>query len=211
MKSPLVLLSLVFGAVRAAWALEPISPAAEQLVKVFESMHVEEHWIAGAIVDWRTGDPTGKPITDDGKHTHCSQFAAALCEHLGVYLLRPPEHSAVLLANAQYDWLPGKGLEAGWLPVANGAAAQDLANRGVLVVAVYKNGDPKKSGHIAIVRPGQKTAAELAEEGPDVIQAGGHNYNRTSLKRGFANHPTAFRNGEITFYSHAVERAGAGR
>lgn len=204
MKMPSLLLSLVAVAARWCVAIEPISPAAERLVKVFDSMHVEEHWLAGVIVDWRTGEPTGKKVTDGGKHTHCSQFAAALCERLGVYLLRPPEHSAVLLANAQYDWLPDKGREAGWNPVPDGVAAQDLANRGQVVVAVYKNHNPKKSGHIAIVRPGAKSATEIAEEGPDVIQAGGRNRNRTTLKQGFANHPGAFRDGKIQFHSHPV-------
>jgi hypothetical protein len=186
------------------YALEPVSPEAERMVKVFNSMHVEEHWPAGVIVDWRTGDPTGKPVTDGGKHTHCSQFAAATCEQLGIYLLRPPEHSPVLLANAQYDWLPEKGRDAGWMSVADGVAAQDLANRGQVVVAVYKNHDPKKSGHIAIVRPGKKSAEQIAVEGPDVVQAGGHNYNCVSLKKGFANHPAGFAQNEIRFYAHTV-------
>ncbi len=185
-------------------AREPLSSEAERLAKILDSMHVEEHWPAGVIVDWRTGEPTGKAVTDDGKHTHCSQFAAATCERLGVYLLRPPEHSAVLLANAQYDWLPAKGRDAGWSAVADGVAAQDLANRGSLVVAVCKNHDPKKSGHIAIIRPGTKTAAQIAAEGPDVVQAGGHNFNCASLKRGFANHPEAFAQNEIRFYVHAL-------
>lgn len=204
MKAPATLLAFLFVAVRLNFALEPISPEAERVAKVFDSMHVEEHWPAGVIVDWRTGDPTGKVATDDGKHTHCSQFAAATCERLGIYLLHPPEHSAVLLANAQFDWLPEKGREVGWSAVADGVAAQDLANRGSVVVAVCKNPDPKKSGHVAIVRPGSKTVAQIAAEGPDVVQAGGHNYNCASLKKGFANHPTAFPNNEIRFYAHAV-------
>ncbi|MGB8170864.1 MAG: hypothetical protein WCF18_25390 [Chthoniobacteraceae bacterium] len=204
MKIPYLLATVLCAVPRICFAIEPISPAAETLEKVFDSMHVEEHWPAGVTVDWRTGEPTGKAVSDDGKHTHCSQFAAATCERLGVYLLRPPEHSAVLLANAQFDWLPEKGADAGWRNVANGVAAQDLANKGMVVVAVYKNHDPKKSGHIAIVRPGKKTEAQIAAEGPDVIQAGGHNYNCTSLKQGFANHPSGFAKGEIRFYAHSV-------
>jgi hypothetical protein len=196
-----LLLALVFTA--SLFAAGDITPEAQHLVAVLDSMHVEEHWIAGAIVDWRTGDPTGKAIAHNGKHTHCSQFTAAACEKLGIYILRPPEHSAVLLANAQFDWLPNEGSAAGWTPVADGVAAQDLANRGQVVVAVCQNSDPKKSGHIAIVRPGKKTPQQIAAEGPDVIQAGGTNFNSTSLKRGFANHPQAFPNGEIRFYAHA--------
>ena len=183
----------------------PITDEGEKLVRFLDSMHVEEHWIAGAIVEWRTGEPTGKPVKDDGKHTHCSQFAAAACERLGIYLLRPPEHGSVLLANAQSDWLPSaEGKAKGWSPVKDGIAAQDIANRGSLVVAVYKNHDPKKSGHIAIIRPSIKSEAEIKDEGPQVTQAGGTNRNSAPLKAGFGNHPKAFEKNEIAYYSHAI-------
>src|SRR4051812_9550896 len=94
------LLVLPLVAARLTFA-SPITAEGEKLIAALDAMHVEEHWIAGAIVDWRTGDPTGQVITDTGKHTHCSQFAAAACERLGTYLLRPPEHRGTLLANAQ--------------------------------------------------------------------------------------------------------------
>ncbi|MEI9895382.1 MAG: hypothetical protein WDN28_16210 [Chthoniobacter sp.] len=203
MRLLLAVLALFLASTAALLAAAEITSEGQRLVSVLDAMHVEEHWIAGAIVDWRTGDPTGQAVTDTGKHTHCSQFVAAACEKLGIYILRPPEHSAVLLANAQFDWLPGEGRAGGWAPVADGVAAQDLANRGQVVVAVCQNADPKKSGHIAIVRPGTKTPAQIAAEGPDVTQAGGTNFNSASLKRGFANHPQAFSQGEIRFYAHA--------
>ena len=199
---PAIFVALLISST-SLFAAAEITAEGKHLVEVLDSMHVEEHWIAGAIVDWRTGDPTGQTLTDTGKHTHCSQFAAAACDKLGIYILRPPEHGSVLLANAQYDWLPKEGKDKGWTPVADGVAAQDLANRGQVVVAVYQNPDPKKSGHIAIIRPGNKTPEQIAAEGPDVIQAGGTNYTSTSLKRGFANHPDAFPKGEIRFYAHA--------
>ena len=199
--------ALVFLTCLDSFALEPIGDAGTKLSQALDAMHVEEHWIAGAIVDWKSGDPTGKPVTDSGKHTHCSQFVAAACERLGIYILRPPEHSAVLLANAQYDWLSSaKAREKGWSPVPDGRTAQDLANKGHVVVAVCKNPDPKKSGHIAIVRPGQRSTEQLAAEGPTIIQAGGHNWNSTSLKKGFANHRGAFLNGEIRFFEHAAAK-----
>lgn len=189
----------------SGFALEPIQAKANQVLAVLESMNVESLWLAGAIVDWRTGLPTGKPVTDNGKHTHCSQFAAAACERLGIYLLRPPEHSAVLLANAQFDWLFSEaGLNAGWRSVETGVAAQDKANSGALVVAVYKNPDPKKSGHIAIVRPGIKSEDLIAIDGPEIIQAGGTNFTRTSLRRGFANHAKGY--DTIAFFAHEQPR-----
>ncbi len=204
MKLPVFLVAILCAVPAICFALEPISPAAERLGKFYDSLRVEELWIAGAIVDWRTGLPTGKEIKDDGKHTHCSQFAASACERLGVYLLRPPEHSVVLLANAQYDWLAEKGREQGWVPVATGVEAQDRANRGEVVVAVYKNRDPKKSGHIVLIRPGTRTEEEIVRQGPDIIQAGGTNYRLGNLKKGFGNHRKAFANGEIKFYAHPV-------
>lgn len=200
--SPIItalLLILTFNRLASA---APITAEGQKLIHVLDSMHVEEHWIAGAIVNWRTGDPTGKPITDDGKHTHCSQFAAAASEKLGVYLARPPEFRSTLLANAQYDWLSKQGREKGWAPVADGTTAQQLANAGKLVVAVYKNPDPKKSGHVAIIRPSAKSLEEMIVEGPEVTQAGGANHNSCSLKEGFRNHRGAFKNNEIRFFSH---------
>lgn len=205
---PLVLVFFVF--VPLCLALEPVGEQAAKLSQALDAMQVEEHWIAGAIVDWKTGDPTGKPITDSGKHTHCSQFAAAACERLGIYLLRPPEHSAVLLANAQSDWLQSeKGRKKGWNPVPNAVAAQDWANKGHLVLATFKNPDPKKSGHIAIVRPGLQSAADLAAEGPFVIQAGLRNAASISLKKGFTSHPGAFSKGEIRFFEHELSKGKA--
>lgn len=178
----LILAIPVFG-------LEPVAPAAASILQRLVAMDVEHHWTAGQIVDWRTGDPSGRPIRDFSHHTHCSQFVAAACERLGVYILRPPEHSPVLLANVQSDWLRDQGAAAGWTPVSDGVAAQDLANQGKVVVAVYKSPDPKRPGHIAIVRPGQKSADRIRSEGPDVIQAGMKNRSLIALKSGFSSHP----------------------
>ena len=94
---------------------------------------------------------------------------------LGIYLLRPPEHPTVLLANAQYDWLFKSGKEQGWTQVPDGHRAQHLANEGYLVVAVYKESDPKHHGHIAIVRPSTKSDELIDAEGPQITQAGAHN------------------------------------
>lgn len=205
MKLSLLSIGAWFAAEALCPALQPISEAARHLDQVLDAMHVMEHWHAGQIVNWKTGDPTGQPVTDGGSHTHCSQFAAATCDRLGVYLLHPPEHDSKLLANAQYDWLSGKGQSRGWKPVADGVAAQDMANAGQVVVAVYKNADPKKHGHIAIVRPGLLTPGQIEAEGPNIIQAGGHNFECASLKRGFSFHPGAFEGHQIRFFSHVVK------
>lgn len=184
-----------------------ITPAGQQLLAVLDAMHVEQLWQAGRQVDWRTGEPNGKVYTNSLKHTHCSAFAAAAAEKLGVYLLHPPEHSAVLLANAQQDWLRGAGTNQGWQPVASAAQAQALANVGELVLVTCKNPNPAAPGHIAIVRPCDKTEAQIQAEGPQVIQAGGHNYTSTSAHEGFKNHPYAFARNELLYFHHPLDLA----
>lgn len=196
-----VLLALLAGAADAA----EISPQARHLVATLDGLHVTALWPAGVHVDWRTGVPDGRVVKTPGKHTHCSAFVAAAAEKLGVYLLRPPEHSPVLLANAQYDWLAGPGQAEGWRLVADAAAAQAAANEGDLVVAVVRNADGKP-GHIAIVLPGAVDAATLAARGPDVMQAGAANYDRIDLRTGFKGHRRALRAGALRYWAHAVPR-----
>jgi hypothetical protein len=173
-----------------------------KLAAFLDSLDVENHWPAGVHVNWQTGDPDGKPEKTEGRHTHCSAFVASAAKQLGVYILRPPEHPQVLLANAQYEWLRDKGAEFGWLPVENGYEAQKKANRGFLVVASYMSHNPDKPGHIAIVRPSGKTKEQILSEGPEVIQAGSTNYRSTSLRVGFAGHPAAWEKNEVRYYAH---------
>jgi hypothetical protein len=47
----------------------------------------------------------------------------------------------------------------------------------------------------------------LAQEGPDVMQAGGTNALRTSLRKGFGNHKKEY--DQIAFYAHVVELPAA--
>ena len=173
-----------------------------RLGQFLDTLQVESRWPAGVHVDWETGLPDGKVEHFEGKHTHCSAFVASAAKQLGVYILRPPEHGQTLLANAQYDWLQDQGAAQGWQPVPDGYEAQRAANRGFLVVATYKNHSSDKPGHIVIVRPSGKSRDEILADGPDIIQAGGHNYNRTTLRRGFADHPAAWNNNEVRYYEH---------
>jgi hypothetical protein len=78
-------------------------------------------------VDWQTGLPDGKTEHFEGKHTHCSAFVASAAKQLGVYILRPPEHGQILLANAQYDRLAAAGQASGWTPVGDGFANHPTA------------------------------------------------------------------------------------
>ena len=193
---------LLLGA--AATPASEITPAGRALAQRLDAMDVEHHWIAGSHVNWRTGDPDrGTP-----DKSHCSVFVAATCERLGVYILRPPDHKQVHLATAQQEWLTDEGKELGWRPVDSPFEAQRLANEGKIVLAIFGSDDPKKPGHVAIVRPSDKSDARIREEGPQIIQAGMENASTTTLKEGFRHHHGAWDSASrfrVLFFAHDVE------
>jgi hypothetical protein len=181
----------------------PITPAGWQLGATLDAMNVETLWLAHEHVNWETGQPD-RDGEDEGTgyHTHCSAFAAAACKRLGVYLLRPPEHGQQLLANAQADWLSTpEARKDGWQSVSDMREAQRRANQGNLVLVIFKNPDKHVPGHVAIVRPSEKSLQALEENGPQTIQAGNHNYLSTNVRFGFQNHPGAWPNG-VVYYVH---------
>jgi hypothetical protein len=197
----------IFGVALAAvsqFARADITPAAQRLAERIDSLDVEHHWPVGAHVHWETGVPDGKPESGAGKHTHCSAFVAAAAKHAGIYILRPPEHPQVLLANAQFDWLAGDGRAQGWTPLDSGVDAQRYANQGWFVVASYRNIHDDKPGHIAIVRPSVKPVNAILQEGPQITQAGTVNYRDVPLRVGFAGHPLAWSHQTIRYYAHPV-------
>lgn len=149
----------------------PISPAGHRLETLLDRMEVESRWLAEEHVNWETGRPDKGPDYDGpGRSTHCSAFAAAVGKRLGVYMLRPPDHGQVLLANAQAEWFhTQRGREAGWRAVPGPRQAQTLTNEGSLVVIVYESQNPHKPGHIAIVRPDLRPLRLLEENGPSII------------------------------------------
>ena len=181
-----------------------VSPSGKALENMLDSTRVEELWLAGLHVNWKTGLPDGRPYLKQGAHTHCSAFVAAVAYRLGIYILRPPEHSQVHLANAQVDWLKAEGNSQGWREVESGKEAQKLANEGFLVIAAYKTRNPEISGHIVVVRPDAKSKEMLREEGPQVIQAATNNFSSATLRRGFKYHPGAFEHDRIVFFAHEI-------
>lgn len=185
----------------------PITPAGLRLAATLDSMHVESLWLANQHINWETGEPDrGANYEGPGNHTHCSAFAAAAAKRLGVYLLRPPEHGQQLLSNAQAEWIPGpEGRKAGWRAVSDMRKAQHLANEGNLVLVLFQSPDPHKPGHIAIVRPSERSIRILEENGPEVIQAGQHNHDKISVRIGFENHPGAWPSG-VRYYAHPIGR-----
>ncbi len=180
-----------------------ISEKGDSLKTFYLSLNVENLWIAGNHVKWDTGE-ADHPDATSGNHTHCSAFVAAACKKLNLYVLRPPEHKQILLANAQYDWFTGTDAAAdGWKPVTGNnvfAIAQTLANNGVVVMVMCKNPDDSKPGHAALVMPAEITMNKLAEDGPFVIQAGTHNHNKISLRAGFKSHLIDWPASNILFY-----------
>ena len=199
---PLIVASLVVANVVEAKDL-PITVAGERLAKGLDGLEVESYWLPGRPVHWKTGevDPQGRQAA-----THCSTFAAAACDRFYIYLLRPPEHSATFLANAQNSWLKREGRRQGWKKVATSLEAQQLANEGVVVLASYANPNAKNPGPIAVIRPAIKSEAEITREGPQITQAGAINARSASLRRGFSKHPGAFENHEIEFFAYELPK-----
>jgi hypothetical protein len=183
-----------------------ITAAGKYLEAVFDSMNVETLWLAHEHVNWETGRPDrSADYEGPGKATHCSAFAAAVGKRLDVYMLRPPEHGQILLASAQAAWFSSaKGRAAGWREEPDPREAQRLANHGRMVVVVFQSADPHRPGHIAIVRPSDKSMQALQEDGPRIIQAGQRNYNSTSTRNGFKAHAGAWPSG-VHYYGHVVK------
>ena len=185
----------------------PISPAGQRLLEILDSTNVETLWLAHEHVNWETGEPDkDADYEGPGKATHCSAFAAAVGKRVGIYMLRPPEHGQILLANAQAAWFHAAGgQQNGWRDVKTPKEAQTLANQGYLVTVVYESPDPHKPGHIAIVRPAARPERLLEENGPEITQAGTRNYIKTSTKVGFEHHLGAWPDG-VRYYSHQLQR-----
>jgi hypothetical protein len=184
-----------------------VSAEGRHLLDILDATNVEALWLAHEHVNWETGEPDkGADYEGPGKATHCSAFAAAVGERVGVYMLRPPEHGQILLANAQAAWFHSDdGRQKGWREVKTAKDAQTLANEGHLVTIVYENPDPHRPGHIAIVRPAARSSRLLDENGPEIIQAGERNYAKTSTKVGFLHHSGAWPDG-VHYYAHAIAR-----
>jgi hypothetical protein len=185
----------------------PISAEGRKLLAVLDATNVESLWLAHEHVNWETGEPDkDADYEGPGKATHCSAFAAAVGKRVGVYMLRPPEHGQILLANAQAAWFHSPaGPQNGWHEVKTARDAQSLANAGNLVAIVYENPDGHKPGHIAIVRPAARSERLLEENGPEITQAGEKNYVKTSTKVGFEHHPGAWPDG-VRYYVHALAK-----
>ena len=185
----------------------PITPAGDQLRQFLDQSGVEHLWLPHEHVHWLTGLPDLERPGQSRHATHCSAYVAAMSVRLGVPLLRPPEHRADMLATPQTQWLETTGPSQGWREVDR-RVAQSLANQGEFVLAAWANPDPRRSGHIAIVRPSMQTTAELDQHGPELTMAGHLNALRISTERGFEDHPGAWiagGKGTVRFFAHTVD------
>lgn len=160
-----------------------------KLRHMYLNLRVKKLWLAGVHVDWLTGEPNN-PTAKYGIGTHCSAFVAGACAKAGVYILRPPKHGQELLANAQYKWLLSEaGYKAGWRRIVGDSfiKAQRAANKGFVVVASYKNPNPRQPGHIACVMPTLVSLDSLASHGPKVIHASRTNSSDITFRKAFKN------------------------
>jgi hypothetical protein len=186
---------------------EQIGKYGRMLDTFLEELHVEQYWIAGLKVDWKTGIPITPEEKLPNNRSHCSAFVAAVCCRLGIHILQPPEHDLQFLAKAQGVWLQKHGDEWGWFGIPSANDAQTLANSGFLIIASYRQPPPGKRGHIAFVRPSTKSDQLIELEGPDIIQAGKINYSLTSLAIGFQSFDQAFKKKEIRYFAHYIAQA----
>ncbi len=90
-----------------------ISEGGERLRVFLDGTHVETRWIANYHVVWQTGQRNGPAQGDPAHHTHCSAYVAAAALYLDIYILRPPHHGQLHLANAQVSWFQGVGSDGG--------------------------------------------------------------------------------------------------
>jgi hypothetical protein len=218
-----VALGMVFGLLLAATpgvgasaqpCCGPITADGMRLAHLLDQSGVDHLWLSAQHIKWDSGEQDPARPGGTNRTTHCSAFAAAMAQRAGIYLLRPPEHGQDLLANAQMAWLDsGAGRADGWRPVTTPTDAQTAANRGELVVAVFQNPDPHRPGHIALLRPSEKTQAELDRDGPQEAQAGSRNWVSTDVADGFHGHHGAWLpggTGSIRFFAHPVAWPAAG-
>jgi hypothetical protein len=197
----------------------PTSDGGDRLRVFLDGTHVETRWIADYHVIWQTGQRNGPPEGDPAHHTHCSAYVAAAALYLDIYILRPPNHKQLRLANAQVTWLGGGGSDPGPTAAASGwsalgasggdgvlDAAVTAANLGKLVVAGYFQPPTQQSdgttvqlaGHIVVVRPQDSFPFD---EGPQVVTAGVKNFKSASMRYAFGDHPLAWPN-NIQLFVH---------
>jgi hypothetical protein len=162
----------------------PISRTGALLAERLDGLDVENHWLPGQDVSWKTGN-----AADDnpGPASNGGQFVAAVCARMKVVMAEPvPED---FFPDMQYDWLVDEGTASGWVAVGGDVEAQLLANQGWVVVAAWKSptpaGDRSLDGEMAIVHPDSRPVEAVADRGPTITAAGQQNHADIALKDSF--------------------------
>jgi hypothetical protein len=188
-----ILLLILFAAeIGFAQSVFVVSAEGNKLREFYLNQHVEKLWLAGQHINWESGKPDD-PTATKGIKTHCSAFVASVCKQQDIFIPHPPNKGS--LANAQYDWLfSAEGYTKGWRQIKEKIfeTAQQYANKGMIVVAVYKNTNAAKPGHIALVMPDETTEETLNKKGTTMIQAGRINGNSIFFRQGFERHITSW-------------------
>jgi hypothetical protein len=200
-----------------------LSLGGSRLKEFLDRLPIETNWLAGHRVIWQTGQQNGPDGVGPEDHTHCSALVAAIALDLDIYILRPPNHSQQLLANAQTEWLGGhaypgpSAADSGWKDLGGSgdegvlAKAVAAANAGKLVVAGYRQPPVKepgtgrlvqKSGHVVVVRP--QLEKFPADKGPLVTMAGDRNWREIHMGPAFGSHPDAWPNA-IRLFVHNTD------
>ena len=162
----------------------PISAQGAILAQRLDGMDVENHWLPGQDVSWRTGNPVND---DPGPSSNGSQFVAAVCARLKVVMAEPASNN--LYPDSQYNWLVNEGTGSGWVALGGDVEAQLLANQGWVVVAAWKSSTPASdrsmAGQTAVVHPNGAPVEAVADRGPAITVAGPQNHSNIALKDAF--------------------------
>jgi hypothetical protein len=179
-----------------------------RLKKFYLNLGVTTKWQNGHEIEWETGIAKSSEIVN--KKTYCTRFVAATCKKAGVYTLHPEYPTDKFGANTLYDWLDSrKARKSGWKLVEGSdlleiyCHAQQYANNGRLVIAIYK--DPsRRPGHSALIMPAIVGCEEIRAIGPVLIQAGGRNSDSLRLSTGFRKRIHSWPEEKILLYYNEV-------
>jgi hypothetical protein len=162
----------------------PVSRTGTLLAERLDGMDVENHWLPGQDVSWKTGNAVDD---NSGAASNGCEFVAAVCARLKVVMAEPEADN--FFPDRQFDWLVNEGTGSGWVAVGGDVEAQLLANQGWVVVAAWKaptpQGDRSLDGEMAIVHPDSKPVEAVADRGPTITVAGQQNHGNIALKDSF--------------------------
>jgi len=134
-------------------------------------------------------------------NTYCNIFAWDVSRAMGAEIphwidsagnIKAPHepNASEITINGGVNWMRSFGVTKFGFRSCTAQEAQDAANQGKLAVVMWKN-TGSGHGHVAVVRPGTLTAA-----GPEIAQAGRHNFNDGHVSQGFG------QLGPLQYFSH---------